>query len=344
MDDARFFACVLAGGSGERFWPMSRQAVPKHHLTLFGEATLLEQSVRRALRVAGVERTFVLTSQAQAEATRRLLPFLPADQIVAEPSRRDTAPAAALATALARNRREDAVVALLPADALIRDGDTFAAQLRDAFTVAAEREACATFAIRPRYPATAFGYIEVGAPAAGAFHQIARFVEKPDAARASSYLETGRFGWNAGIFVWSAAWFLAQAEKSAPELAAFIRAGGPLDRFEQLPKISVDYAIMEKADRLLTAWAAFDWDDVGSWTALPDHLGQDEAGNTLRGPVVLGGGASNNIAVAAGGRVIALHGVSGLVVVETPDAILVCPKDKVQEIKELQALLPPGLR
>jgi mannose-1-phosphate guanylyltransferase len=278
------------------------------------------------------------------ETTRRVLSFLPPEQILNEPAKRDTAPAAALATALARAKNPEAIVALLPADALIRDGEAFAVQLAEAFAVAADGAACATLAIRPHFPATGFGYIEVGEKVQGSFHRAVRFVEKPTAAKAAEYVASGRFGWNAGIFVWSVDWFLRQADRNAPELAAFVRAGGPPEKFAALPKISVDYAIMEKADTVLTAWATFDWDDVGSWTALPAHLGEDEAGNTVRGPVLISGGAAGNVVLGQGDRTIALYGVHDLVVVETADALLICPKGKAQEIKELQSLLPPGLR
>jgi len=347
MDD-RYFVCILAGGSGERFWPMSRRALPKHLITLFGGETLLAQAVRRAEKVVPRERIFVLTNEVQLEETRRVLSFLPPEQIQAEPAKRDTAPAAALATALVRARRADAVVALMPADALIRDGETFARQLHEGLAAAALGQAFVTLAIHPLYPATGFGYIELGAaadPAAPGFHRVVRFVEKPDEARAREYLATGRFGWNAGIFIWSAEHFLREADRLQPELAAFVRDWAPgagwAEKFAALPKISVDYALMEKAAQVWTAWAGFDWDDVGTWTALPAHFGKDAEGNTVHGSTLIVDG-SNNI-VVSNGRTIALYGVDDLVVVETPDAILVCPRSKAQEIKSLHAKLPPAL-
>ena len=356
MDDPRQFVCILAGGSGERFWPMSRRNRPKHLIRLFGERTLLEEAVLRAEQIVPRQRILVLTNCDQLEATRQLLPLLSADQIVAEPAKRDTAPAAALATALARARHPQAVVAVMPADALIHDGATFARQIREGFAAAVVADAFVTLAVHPLFPSTGFGYIELGAPLhvaaglPGGFRSVVRFVEKPDEVKARHYLASGRFGWNAGVFIWSADLFLRETERLQPELAAFIRDFPSLPEetpaylektFGSLPKTSIDYALMEKAARVVTAWAEFDWDDVGAWTALPAHFGKDEAGNTVRGPGVVADG-SNNI-VVSNGRTIALYGVDDLVVVETEDAILVCPRSKAQGIKNLQAKLPPGL-
>jgi len=352
--DARFYICILAGGTGERFWPVSRKDKPKHLITLFGEATLLEQAVRRAQGVVPKEQILVLTNEDQLEETRRILPFLAPDQIVAEPEKRDTAPACALATALARSKHPKAVLAVAPADALIHDGATYSKQLKEALLVAAEGEAFVTLAVHPIFPATGFGYLELGEDVhAGTkgFHPVVHFVEKPTEEKAREYLATGRYGWNAGIFAWSVDYFVQEATRLAPELADFVRnypaPGGDREvylsrRFPALPKISVDYALMEKASRVLTTWARFDWDDVGAWTALPAHFGRNGDGNTLQGKALVLEG-SNNIVISTG-RTIALYGASDLVVVETPDAILVCPRSKAQGVKKLQEFLPDGVK
>jgi mannose-1-phosphate guanylyltransferase len=175
--------------------------------------------------------------------------------------------------------------------------------------------------------------------------RVLRFVEKPDLPTAMNYLRSGQYAWNAGIFVWQVSTFLAECKLNAPELADFITTfseGSWRDRFLSLPKTSVDYAILEKARRVLAIKALFDWDDVGAWTALPRHLGHDESGNTLRGPSAVHN-ASNNVSIS-NGRLIALCGVDNLIVVETPDAILVCHRDVAQDIKSLQAQLPDSLR
>jgi mannose-1-phosphate guanylyltransferase len=335
---------IMAGGSGERFWPLSRARLPKHLLRLLGEQTLLETTVRRLERLVPWERVFILTNTTQQEAVRQELPFLPAENIIAEPAKRDTAPACALATGFARARDPKAVCALLPADAMIHNVAAFQKQLGAAVPLAAERDALVLFAIPPTHPATGFGYLHLDDDAGG-FHRVLRFVEKPDLPTAQSYLQSGAYAWNAGMFLWRAETFRREAARLLPDLARFIEAfpaGDPTAflaaNFPGLPKISVDYAIMERAAEVLALRAQFDWDDVGSWTALPEHLGHDEEGNTLRGQVVQYASQSN-VALSSG-RLIALCGVENLVVVETPDAILVCHRDAVQDVKKLQPLLP----
>jgi mannose-1-phosphate guanylyltransferase len=340
----------MAGGGGERFWPMSRMGTPKHLLRLLSDRTLLEQTARRLEGVVPPDNIFVLTNEAQLAGARAVLRFLRPEQVVAEPVRRDTAPAAAFATALARARDARAVVAILPADHFIRDERRFAEQLGAGFAWAAANDSLLTLAVKPTRPDPGFGYLELGdkipgIEGGGVFRRVSRFVEKPDIPTARKYLKGGRHAWNAGMFIWRADVFLSEAGRSAPALAAFVRefpAGDRAaylgERFPSLPKISVDYAVMEKAGSVATLVAEFDWDDVGLWTALPPHLSADAAGNSTRGKVVAVDSA-NNIAVS-NGRIIALCGVKDLVVVETPDAVLICHRDAVQDIKKLHPILP----
>ena len=342
------FTFILAGGSGERFWPLSRSKTPKHLLRLLSDRTLLETTVRRVENLVPWDQVFILTNAAQVDSIRKELPFLPPENIVAEPEKRDTAPACALAVGFARARDKDAICTLLPADAVIHNTPVFQKQLTAAAEVAAKRDALITFAIPPTYPSTGFGYLQLG-EGSDSVHRVVRFVEKPDLASAENYYRSGEYAWNAGMFVWRAEIFLREAERLTPPLAEFIRDFPRGDatkylaaRFSKLPKISVDYAIMEKASEVLAFKAAFDWDDVGSWTALPDHLGRNEAGNTVRGGVVEQG-SRNNIALS-NGRLIALCGVENLIVIETPDAVLVCHRDAAQDIKKLQPLLPQEVR
>jgi len=369
-EDSRFYACIMAGGSGERFWPMSRQRSPKQLTKLFGDTTLIEDTVRRLEGVVRRENIFILTNHLQLAATRAALPMLAPEQVVAEPAKRDTAPAAALAVALVRSRDPKGVMALLSSDAVIHDGKRCGQQIGAALAHATRTDALLTFGIPPTFASTGFGYLEMGDEVArgaegSVFRRVQRFVEKPDAATAQHYIESKRFLWNAGMFVWRVDAFLAEAERNAPGLAKFIRefpAAHPAagsgqkvspgvrsatelyveERFPTLePKVSLDYAIMEKAAAVETVSAEFDWDDVGLWTALPKHLPPDPSGNTLRGPVAVVA-STNNIAVS-NGRMIALCGVKDLVVVETADAILVCHRDAVQNIKQIVPQLPKEL-
>jgi len=348
------YACILAGGSGERFWPLSRVATPKHLVPLLSELTLLEETVRRIEQALPSDHIFVLTNLAQIGGCQAVLPHFQPHQFVAEPAKRDTAPACALGTALVRQIDPEAVVIFLSADALIKDAATFAAQMVQAATLAAQDGIIVTFGIRPDHASTRFGYLEAGnalpeSTAACPFFQVQRFFEKPVASRAETYFKSGHFFWNAGIFLWKTGTFLAEAQRSQPELARFIEnfpkeKNGDyiVEHFPVLPKISVDYAIMEKAQNVAMAEARFDWDDVGGWTALPRHLPADANNNTVRGAVALHD-ARDNIVISKK-RLIALCGVRDLIVVETDDAILVCHRDAAEQIKQLQPHLPEDVR
>ena len=341
-------------GAANAFWPLSRIAAPKHLVPLLSERTLLEETVRRVEHALPSEQIFVLTNAAQIEACRAALPHLAPHQFIAEPAKRDTAPACALGTALVRSLDPEAVVVFLPADALIRDSVTFAEQLKAASTLAAEQETIVTFGIRPDHASTRFGYLDAGVSLTETsptctFFQVNRFVEKPQELLAETYFKSGHHFWNAGIFLWRTDTFLREARRLQPELADFIEAFPRANQevflaehFPKLPKISVDYAIMEKAERVVVAEARFDWDDVGSWTALPAHLPMDSHGNTVRGEVAIHDSRGN--IVFSQKRVIALCGVHDLIVVETDDAILVCHRNSAEHIKQLQPNLPDLVR
>jgi len=348
-----FLLFIMAGGSGERFWPLSRKTKPKHLLKLVSSKTLLEETVLRIKSLAPkASNLLILTNHEQIPGIRKALPRFPKGSLIPEPAKRDTAPAAALATALALRTHPNAVLALLPADAVIGKHPIFRSQLAAAARAAAVSPSFVTLGIKPSYPATGFGYLHLGGKTleqvkGGPFLKVRRFVEKPSLPKAKSYLRSGQYAWNAGIFVWKASTFLAEARRQQPTLARFIekfpKRGSYTSylkrEFPKLPKISVDYAIMERAQSVLAIKASFPWDDVGSWTALPSHLPTDKKGNTFRGHITAVD-SQDTLALAEGGRPIALLGTKNLVVIDTPDALLVCPKDRVQEVKKLLPLLP----
>ena len=353
----RLFIFIMAGGSGERFWPASRLHAPKHLIRLLGKETLLEQTLRRFESIVPPERIFILTNEAQREATINTIPSHPKKNIIAEPAKRDTAPAAALATAIALRHDAQALVGLFPADAMIHDVATFRHQLLEATHQAIEHPALFTFSIKPDRPSTSFGYLKLGdkhhAPHAKRtiFHQVRQFVEKPPLAKAEEFFRSRHHGWNAGMFLWQASSFLEECHRQQPELASFIERFSTTDspeellhrEFSELHKISVDYAIMEHAQEVIAVIAEFDWDDVGHWTALPKHLGIDQNGNTIHASpekIVLHE-ATDNIVVSQG-KTVALCGVKNLVVVQTEDALLICHRDAVENIKKLA--LPEELR
>ena len=348
------YVLILAGGSGERFWPYSRRARPKQLLKLFSDRTMLEETIERLGDAVPPERIFVLTNREQEAAVRAACAALPAENIVAEPAKRDTAPAVALGVGLVLRRDPQAVMAVLPADHLIKDTAAFRRDLLAGAKAAAETGALLTIGIKPTWPCPGFGYIEQGARASDgepAIYEVKRFREKPNAALAESFLKQGNFRWNAGMFIWSIPAIMGELTKHAPELAAFVsrmRTAPDLtalldSEFPALPKISVDYAIMEKAARVLELEAGFDWDDVGSWLAVAKYLAQHEGGNTAN-CALTSQDASHNIVFSDGKKHIALAGVQDLIVIDTGDALLVCHRNEAENIKKLVPRVPAELQ
>ena len=353
-----FYALILAGGSGERFWPLSRRTRPKQLLQLVSDNTLLEEAVARLSDLIPRERILILTNVEQEKAVRALLTNFPKENIVAEPAKRDTAAAVALGTGWVAARDHAATMVALPADHVIKDRKAFQETIKTAATAAEETGALVTIGIKPTWACPGFGYIEMGKPIKLrdasdkiAVHQVARFREKPNVDLAESFLRKGNFRWNAGMFVWSVPTVLSEFNRHAPELADFIsqiRAPGKFDkvlseRFAKLPRISFDYAIMEKADRALVVEAAFDWDDVGSWVAVARYFKNDDqknAGNCELTAV----DSTHNIVFDQTGTNVALLGVHNLIVVRTKDAILVCHRHQAEKIKNLIGKLPPDLQ
>jgi mannose-1-phosphate guanylyltransferase len=347
-----FYALVLAGGSGERFWPLSRKSTPKQLLRLFGSYSLVEETVRRLDGLVPKENILVLTNQDQEAAVRRLLPDLPEENILAEPEKRDTAAAIALGVGLIAARDASAAMVVLPADHRIANQTAFQADLKSAADVAQKTGSLITIGITPTWACPGFGYIERGAEIEdGGGFQVVRFREKPNPDLAEIFLRSGNFYWNSGIFVWSVNSILTEFNRHAPDLGTFVAAirNSPdpktvlADRFRHLRKTSIDYAIMEKASRVVVKPATFDWDDVGSWTALSKYLDQLQGDNAANCPVTLEASTSN-IVYSESKTHVALLGVSDLVVVQTSDAILVCHKHEVENIKKLVQLVPERLQ
>lgn len=348
------YALILAGGSGERFWPYSRRARPKQLLKLFSDHTMLEETIARLGTAVPPERVFVLTNREQEAAVRAACPGLPAENIVAEPAKRDTAPAVALGVGLILRRDPQAVMAVLPADHLIKDTETFRRDLLAGARAAEDSGALLTIGIKPTWACPGFGYIEQGhrvSEGEPAIYEVKRFREKPDAALAESFLKQGNFRWNAGMFIWSIPAIMGELTKHAPELAAFVSRLRTADdptalleaEFPRLPKISVDYAIMEKAARVLELEAGFDWDDVGSWVAVAKYLPAHEGGNAANGPLTTQD-AAHNIVFSSGKKHIALVGVQDLIVIDTGDALLVCHRSEAENIKKIVSAIPEALQ
>ena len=349
------YALILAGGSGTRFWPLSRNARPKQLLDLFGTGTLLRHAIDRLTGLLPAENIFILTNSLQEEEVRRQAYDLPTENIIAEPARRDTAPAVSLGIGLIAARDPQANMIIIPSDALITNSPAFQSLAGEALDLAGRENALITIGIKPTWPCPGYGYIEradkLNAPAlTHNCFEVVRFCEKPSPQKAKEYLQSGNFMWNAGMFIWNVAHVRSQLECHSPELADFIcrltethdLSAFIAEEFPKLTPISIDYALLEKADRVLNFEANFDWDDVGSWISvgkyLPDQGYQNNA-NTEVSTV----DAAHNIVFAQNGRHVALVGVSDLIVVDTGDALLVANRADADKIKDVVAQLPDNL-
>jgi mannose-1-phosphate guanylyltransferase len=343
INSSNRFVIIMAGGRGERFWPVSRQATPKQLITLLGNRSFLQQTVDRLDGLIPPENIFVITNKVQARAVEKQLPQLPQSNIVAEPCGRDTCAAVALGAALVGQKNREGVMAVLPADHVIPNAAQFQQVLGDAFAVAAAEPKIVTIGIKPTEPATGYGYIKTGAdlvnPGALAdlktrFFEAEKFVEKPAFETAVEYLNSGSYRWNAGMFIWSYATIMNALKAFQPDLWMATQrlelASDPskLKRllareYPMLKKISVDYAIMEKAANVVVADGSFEWDDLGAWPALARHLPRDEKGNCAVGNLVQVD-SENNIVF------------DGRTKNKTP---LVASRNQSQQIKELVAKL-----
>ena len=327
-----FHVVLLAGGSGTRFWPMSRTARPKQLLPLVAKEPLLLTTWNRALRLAPPERIWVVAPKHLVAAIRRILPDLVRRNLVVEPSPRDTAPAIGLACATVAIRDPQAVVGVFPTDHVIRKPAAFARSVRVA-VAEAKRGSLVCLGITPDRPATGFGYLECDAsPSPSRAVAVRRFVEKPDLARARRFVASGKFLWNAGMFVWKASRFLEELGKTAPSTlhAASATAKGDARAWGQAEKLSVDYAVMEKASGVKVVALEAGWDDVGSWHAAAKV--REETGVREEGEILVGSAGS---VVFGSHRTVAIVGLDGIVVVDTPDALLIASRERSEEVRKV---------
>ncbi|MBX6378519.1 MAG: mannose-1-phosphate guanylyltransferase [Clostridia bacterium] len=348
---------IMAGGRGERFWPRSRRSLPKQFLRLCGEGTLLQETFRRARRLVPPERILVATPAPYAALARQQLPDLPADNLVLEPVGRDTAPCIGLAALFVERADPAATLLVLPADHVIAGEERFLSTLAAAAAVASGGRHLVTIGIPPTRPETGYGYIRCGRRL-GEVHglpvwAVDRFVEKPDRQRAEAFLAEGGYLWNSGLFAWRAntlraliahhlPWLHEGLERIAPALGTPRQAEVIAAAFADFPSISVDYGLMERASDVVVLPGGFGWDDVGTWGALERVYQQDADGNVTNGHVVAVDteacvlvGADDGDGSAELKRLLVTFGVRGLVVVDTPDVVLVADKARTANLKAL---------
>lgn len=356
---ATTYALILAGGSGTRFWPLSRDSKPKQLLNLFDDTTLLNQTIARLEGLIPKENILILTNKLQEKAVREVASDLPAGNIFAEPAKRDTGPAVALGAGLIAARDPEATMVVLPADQLIQDVESYHSVMADAIETAAHTDALVTIGIKPTWACPSFGYVERGKKATisnlnltNTPHEVVKFREKPNPQLAEQFLRQGNFTWNAGMFIWSIPTIINELTRHTPQLANFvseIRNSNDVQatvdaQFADLDSISIDYALMENASRVLNIEATFDWDDVGSWISVSKYLEQAAENNSTNSPLINLDSQNNIVFTESKNTQVALLGVDDLIIVQTNDAILVANRHQSDDIKKLIDELPEGLR
>ncbi len=343
-----FYALIMAGGIGTRFWPLSRKERPKQFLPIISKKTMIEETVERLATLIPLERIYTIANSGQSRSIRALFPGIPDTNFLVEPQGRNTAPSLILATAHVYLQDPEAVVAALPADHLITDVPLFLKKLEAGARAADEHGDLVTFGIPPSFPSTGYGYIRFSRENPQKirdenFYPVQEFKEKPDAAQAKAFLESGNYFWNSGMFLWKAKTFAHKLKEFAPEWHVYwekiLQALQVKDEaeiaaiFETIPSTSIDYALMEKAQGVLMCEGNFGWSDVGAWSSLFDFWPQDPEGNALRTeslPL-----DSQNCLVYSRDKLTVLIGVKDLIVVDTPDALLICRKDQDQKVKDI---------
>ncbi len=346
-------AVIMAGGSGTRFWPQSRKKTPKQLLSLAGRRTMIQQTLDRCSAWVSAENSWVVTNAVQADAVREQLPSLPAGNVLVEPAARNTAACVGLAALEILRRDPEGIMFVMPADHVIRTDEAFSrAALRAVSIVQQSPESLVLFGVIPTFPSTGYGYIERGTrldTETPTLFQVQAFREKPQQAVAEQYLRDGRYFWNCGIFCWKAATIMNLLQQYEPELAAGLReidaaAETPdypqvlAQKFPLLKSISIDYAVLERAQNVCVLEAPFQWDDVGSWLSLPRLNGSDAQGNTTDG-LFAGVDTQGCIVRTSDDHLVATLGLRNLIIVHTPDATLVADAAQSERIKQLLDLL-----
>ncbi len=352
------YPVIMAGGAGTRFWPLSRSSTPKHLLTIVSEQPLIVETVERFAASVPFDRIFIATTAEQAPAIRDLIPGIPADNVIVEPTGRDTAACIGYAAAVVHRRDDEAVMAVLPSDHVISPVERFVEGLLAAEKIAVEQNALVTFGIRPTFPHTGMGYIHRGEKLDDVdgftVHRLRRFREKPNVEMAQQFLSTGEYYWNGGIFVWKTSTILAEIEQHMPEhheILTTISAalGTPEEKavvdehYPKFQRISIDFGVMEMAKNVIVIEADYEWDDVGSWQAISKHHPHDLHGNTVLADFE-GVDATDCIIVGEPGHLVTAVGVDKLIIVHTPDATLVCNRMEDSKVKALVEKLKKGSR
>lgn len=344
------YVAIMAGGVGSRFWPASREERPKQFLDITGDGrSLLRMTYERFLRVTTSDKIFIVTNGKYKAQVKVHIPELSDNQILCEPSRNNTAPCVAYTAFKLQALDPEANFVIAPSDALIVNEGLFATNIQKALDFTSNNDALVTLGISPDRPHTGYGYIQFMETAVqDGIYPVKRFTEKPDEVTAKDFLTSGDYLWNAGIFIWRASTILAAYEAHAPDIFALLSQGHGcyntaaeqefIDEFyPQTPKISVDYAIMENAKNIFTIPAQFGWSDLGAWGALYQESTKDEHGNVRNSPQIITEDVHNSFIRAPKGKLVVAGGVDDLLIIDEGDVLLVYPRSREQEIKQLRA-------
>jgi mannose-1-phosphate guanylyltransferase len=338
------YILIMAGGVGSRFWPRSRKNLPKQLLNIFGQQTMIQETVDRIRNLVPPENILIITNKVQKALVEEQLPFIPKENVVAEPVGRNTAPCVGLAAQIISKKSKDAVFVTLPADHLIKDRKKFIDTLNKSIEFAYNSKGLVTFGITPTRPDTGYGYINFEkSEVEKKIHKVIKFVEKPDADKAKTYLESGNYFWNSGMFVWRTDVILDEISSYLPDLSKGLNEldksigtdefDGALEVFfNSIKGISVDYGIMEKSEKVFMIEGDFDWSDVGSWETVYELSSKDENSNAVVGDVYTK--KTNSSYIYSPNKFTSVIGLQNIVVIDTPDALLVCNRENVQEVRD----------
>lgn len=351
MMNKNYYAVLMAGGVGSRFWPVSTARFPKQFHDMLGTGeTLIQKTFSRLSKLIPQENIFILTNEIYNDLVLEQLPQVSQQQIVLEPAMRNTAPCILYASLKIQKLNPDAVMVVAPSDHWIENEDAFVVDLQGAFDCAQKAEVLMTLGIQPSFPNTGYGYIEYDKAGGNEIKKVSHFREKPDYATAKSFIEQGNFLWNAGIFIWSVTAITNAYKNFQPHLYSLFNNGYNSynttdekvfieENYPNADNISIDYAVMEKAGNVYVLPASFDWNDLGTWGSLHDKLDKDENNNTVVNARVFIENSTNNIVRSDKGKTVVIEGLHDFIVVDKDDILLIFPKTKEQEIKKFTDLI-----
>ena len=345
-----YYAILMAGGVGSRFWPVSTADFPKQFHDMLGSGdTLIQKTFSRLSKLIPIENILILTNERYNDLVLEQLPILKQEQVLLEPAMRNTAPCILFASLKIQKQNPNAVMVVAPSDHWIEDEDTFSRNLQQCFDFCQRGNALMTLGIQPTFPNTGFGYIEFDMADTNPIKKVTQFREKPDYETAKAFLDSGNFLWNGGIFIWSVKSITEAFEKFQPQMNALFQQGSQSyntdsekqfiqTNYEKAENISIDYAVMEKANNVYVLPATFDWNDLGTWGSLHDKLDKDDNNNTVVNATVILENASNNIIRSEAKKLVVIDGLDDYIIVDNENVLMIYPKSKEQDIKRITAL------